>query len=67
VVITQVTEGPARKAGLQVGDILVTLQGSQINSAADLAEAAANLPEDGTVAALVNRDGTPRFLALKLP
>jgi len=67
VVVTQVSEGPARQAGIQAGDILVTLHNTPINSAADLADAAAALPEDGTVAALVNRDGTPRFLALKLP
>ena len=67
VVVTQVSEGPARQAGIQAGDILGTLHNTPINSAADLADAAAALPEDGTVAALVNRDGTPRFLALKLP
>ena len=67
VVVTQVSEGPARQAGIQAGDILVTLHNTPINSAADLADAAAALPEDGTVAALVNRDGPPRFLALKLP
>ena len=67
VVVTQVSEGPARQAGIQAGDILVTLHNTPINSAADLADAAAALPEGGTVAALVNRDGTPRFLALKLP
>ena len=65
--MTQVSEGPARQAGIQAGDILVTLHNTPINSAADLADAAAALPEGGTVAALVNRDGTPRFLALKLP
>ncbi len=61
VVVTQVSDGPARQAGIQAGDILVTLHNTPINSAADLADAAAALPEEGTVAALVNRDGTPVF------
>ncbi|MCK0152768.1 DegQ family serine endoprotease [Alcanivorax sp. S6407] len=66
VVITEVKDGPARQAGLAAGDVLVTLNNVPMTSPETFAEAVADLPESGTVAALVNRDGNPRFLALKL-
>ena len=59
-------EGPARKAGIAVGDILVTLNNVPMDSPEAFAQAVAELPETGTVAALVNREGNPRFLPLKL-
>ncbi|MCG8391701.1 MAG: DegQ family serine endoprotease [Pseudomonadales bacterium] len=67
VVVTEVSDGPARKAGIASGDILVTLNNKPVNDPRELAEVVAGLPESGTVAALVNRNGNPRFLALKLP
>lgn len=66
VVVTEVKEGPARLAGIESGDVLVTLNNVPIDSPETFAEAVAALPESGTVAALINRDGNPRFLALKL-
>jgi len=61
-----VKEGPAREAGIVTGDLLVTLNNIPMESPERFAEAVASLPETGTVAALINRDGNPRFLALKL-
>lgn len=66
VIVTAVEEGPARKAGIAVGDILVTLNNVPMDSPEAFAQAVAELPETGTVAALVNREGNPRFLPLKL-
>lgn len=66
VVVTEVKDGPARQAGIATGDVLVTLNNLPIDSPEAFAEAVADLPESGTVAALINRDGNPRFLALKL-
>ncbi|MZR62094.1 Do family serine endopeptidase [Alcanivorax sp. DP30] len=66
VVVTDVKEGPAREAGIVTGDLLVTLNNIPMESPERFAEAVASLPETGTVAALINRDGNPRFLALKL-
>ncbi|MDX1803117.1 MAG: DegQ family serine endoprotease [Alcanivorax sp.] len=66
VVVTSVDDGLAGKAGIQQGDILVSLNNQSLNSPDDFAKAVAGLPDKGSVAVLVSRDGNPRFLALKL-
>ena len=67
VIVTEVGDGPAAKAGITSGDILVTLNNKPVNDPESFSEVVAGLPESGTVAALINRDGNPRFLPIKLP
>ncbi len=66
VVITGVQDGPAARAGLRSGDLLVSLNGEPVDSLDAYRGIAADLPEEGTVPALVNRDGNARFVAIKL-
>ena len=66
VVITGVQDGPAARAGLSSGDLLVSLNGKPVDSLDAYREIATDLPEEGTVPALVNRDGNARFVAIKL-
>jgi serine protease Do len=66
VVITGVQDGPAARAGLSSGDLLVSLNGKPVDSLDAYREIAADLPDEGTVPALVNRDGNARFVANKL-
>ena len=66
VVITGVQDGPAAPAGLSSGDLLVSLNGKPVDSLDAYREIAADLPDEGTVPALVNRDGNARFVAIKL-
>ena len=66
VVITGVQDGPAARAGLSSGDLLVSLNGKPVDSLDTYREIAADLPDEGTVPALVNRDGNARFVAIKL-
>ncbi len=66
VVVTEVGPGPARQAGITSGDVLVSLNNVPMDNPERFADTVAELPESGTVAALINRGGTPRFLALKL-
>lgn len=66
VVVTRVDNGPAKAAGVRQGDILVALNSTQLTDPERLEQVVADLPEQGTVALLVNRDGAPRFLALRL-
>ncbi|MEP5286465.1 MAG: DegQ family serine endoprotease [Alloalcanivorax venustensis] len=66
VVITGVQDGPAARAGLSSGDLLVSLNGKPVDSLDAYREIAADLPDEGSVPALVNRDGNARFVAIKL-
>jgi len=66
VVITSVQDGPAARAGLSSGDLLVSLNGKPVDSLDAYREIAADLPDEGSVPALVNRDGNARFVAIKL-
>ena len=45
----------------------MTLNNKAVNDPESFSEVVAGLPESGTVAALINRDGNPRFLPIKLP
>jgi serine protease Do len=66
VVVTRVGEGPAAQAGIRSGDLLISLNGKPVKGAEDYRKIVEALPKEGTVAALINRDGGARFLALKL-
>ena len=66
VMITGVEKGPAARAGLRRGDVLVSLDGQDLKSPEDYQRIVGELPEAGSVPALVNRGGNARFLALKL-
>ena len=66
VVVAKVEEGPARAAGVRSGDILVSLNNQPVKDIDTLQDIVENLPEQGTVPALVNRGGNARFIALKL-
>jgi serine protease Do len=59
-------DGPAAKSGLQAGDVIVRMQGQDVNRSADLpAQVAALKP--GTVATLeVIRNGTPKTLSVTI-
>lgn len=58
--------GVAASAGIRRGDLLVTLNNQPTGSISQLKQVAAALPETGIVPVLVQRDGAPRFLALRL-
>ncbi|EKF73940.1 alginate biosynthesis negative regulator, serine protease [Alcanivorax hongdengensis A-11-3] len=66
VVVTGVDDGPAQDIGIQEGDVLVSLNNQPLKDADGFAKVVSNLPDKGTVAVLVSRDGNARFLALKL-
>lgn len=66
VVVTQVSDGPAALAGIRKGDLLVSMNGKAVKDAKDFKKLVKDLPKEGTVAMLINRDGNARFLALKL-
>ena len=66
VVVTQVDSGPARDAGIQRGDIILRIQNEEIKNVRVLKNVVENLVTGKSVAVLVQRRGSPVFLAIKV-
>lgn len=66
VLVERVTGDPARQAGLVAGDVITLVNGEKVDSPQALSELVATLPKGKTVAILVHRDDSARFLALKI-
>jgi len=64
--IQEVVEGPAAQAGIRPGDVLVSLNGKPIDTPDTLRSVVKSLPAKGIVPVLIQREGSPRFLALRL-
>ncbi|MEK6805554.1 MAG: DegQ family serine endoprotease [Pseudomonadota bacterium] len=65
--VVEVNPGPGREAGLRVGDIILTFGGKEVDTAQKLEEIASQLNPGKAVPMLVQREGTPLFLALEMP
>ncbi|MCF7986352.1 MAG: DegQ family serine endoprotease [Methylovulum sp.] len=66
VLVQEVGKGSGKESGLQRGDIILRLQNQVINDAADFDKITKNLPAGKSIAALIQRRGSPAFLALKI-
>ena len=67
VVVSELSPGPAARAGMLAGDVLLRLNNEVIDDVEHFEELIAELPSGKrTVAVLVQRRGGPTFLALKL-
>ncbi len=67
VAVESVTGQAAREAGIQQGDIILSLNGIDVESVPQFNQLVADLPADRTVAVLVHRNTGPIFLALRVP
>ena len=65
VLVSRVANGPARQAGIRAGDVILMLNNEKVSSSGDLERIVAGLPEGKAVSVLVQRQGSPIFLALK--
>ena len=65
--VTEVLAGPAREAGLIVGDVVLSIAGQEIGSRERFAEVVDRLTPGQSVPMLVQRQGAPLFLALSVP
>lgn len=65
VLVTQVSPGPAQRAGIREGDVVLMLNGVNVQNSEHFAALAAELPDGKAVSVLVQREGNPIFLALK--
>jgi len=63
---TMANSGPARKAGIQVNDVISMIDNTPVDSAKDVNDVLADLDGRKSVAVLVHRPSGPIFLALQL-
>jgi len=66
VLVNKVDAGPARKAGVRSGDVILMINNSDVKNADQFKTIIDNLPTGKSVPLLVQRRGGPVFLALKL-
>ncbi len=65
VMVDEVSPGPASRAGVRKGDIILMLNNNKVRDSAHFQELAKDLPQGKAVSVLVQRQGNPIFLALK--
>ena len=66
VVVSRLSTGPAERAGIRTGDLILMLNNQKVANSDDFEHLAAELPQGKAVSVLVQRQGNPIFLALKL-
>jgi serine protease Do len=67
VVVRRVADGPAREAGIRHGDVITNIDGERIRDSSAFAELIEDLPANTAIPVRVVRNGTPEFLAIKIP
>lgn len=66
VLVQEVMNGPAQMAGVRRGDVILRIQNHTIDDVDDFENTIAELPADKSIAVLIQRRGSPVFLALKI-
>jgi len=66
VLVQDVAKGAAKDAGISRGDVILRIQNTAIHDAADFDNIVKKLPAGKSVAVLIQRQGNPVFLALKI-
>jgi len=66
VIVSQISSGPAYKAGVRNGDVVLLINNIKIKNAKHFDELVSQLPKDKSVPILIQRRGGPIFLALRL-
>ncbi|HHJ20121.1 MAG TPA: DegQ family serine endoprotease [Gammaproteobacteria bacterium] len=66
VVVEDVLKGPAKKAGVHIGDVIVSINNKPVTDQEALEKLIEDLPKSGSVPMLIQREDGPVFLPLKL-
>jgi serine protease Do len=66
VLVQSVKQGPAQHVGIQQGDIILRIQNNVVRDVADFDKIVKELPAGQSIAVLIQRRGSPIFLALKI-
>jgi serine protease Do len=67
VVVTALDEGAASKAGIRKGDVLLMFNGTRVKDSKHFGELVDKVEAGATVPVLIQREGGPTFLAIKIP
>ncbi len=67
VIVTEVTDGPAGAAGIRSGDIILQLNNEEISDVGGFKKVTKQLEPGKAVPVLIQRQGGPLFLAIKIP
>jgi len=67
VVVTRLVDGAASRAGVHKGDIILSIDNKPVKNVEAFQKLVKTLPDNKSVAILVQRNGSPTFLALKVP
>ncbi len=67
LVVRDVTDNPARSAGVRSGDVIVQFGGHAVDSVETLEKRIEEVGERRTVPVLVYRGGNPTYIALRVP
>jgi serine protease Do len=66
VLVQQVSKGAAADAGIERGDVILRIGNNVVRDGADFAKIIADIPAGKSIAVLIQRRGSPVFLAIKL-
>lgn len=66
VMVQSVKKGPAREAGIQRGDVILQVKNYVIHGVTDFDKIISSLPAGKSVAVLIQRRGSPVFLAIRI-
>jgi serine protease Do len=66
VIVQDVAPGSAKDAGIQRGDVILRIQNQVIEDVEGFEKVVKNLPVGKSIAVLIQRRGSPAFLALKI-
>ena len=66
VLVESVLEGPAQKAGVRRGDIILLINNIKVKDTSHFNKMVEELPKDKSIPILIQRRGGPIFIALKL-
>lgn len=66
VIVEKVNDGIAKSAGIRHGDVILLLNNIKIKDAQHFSKILENLPDKKSVPVLIQRNGNPIFLALKM-
>jgi serine protease Do len=66
VLVTQVMDGPGAEAGIQVNDVISSIDSKSVNSVTEFNDLVEALPKGKSVPVLIIRGGGPAFIVLKV-